>query len=76
MAAPKKKSNHHKQKTVSFRLPDDLMAKLRDLAQKNRRTLSGELQLAIEHHLQNNCDANSASPTDRSDGASESFNTI
>lgn len=51
MAAPKKKSNHHKQKTVSFRLPDDLMDDLRTLAKKNRRTLSGELQLAIERHL-------------------------
>lgn len=54
MAASKKKSNHHQQKTVSFRLPEDLMAKLRELAKKNRRTLSGELQIAIEERLQRN----------------------
>ncbi len=51
MAASKNKSNHHQQKTVSFRLPEDLMAELRDLAKRNRRTLSGELHLAIEEHL-------------------------
>ncbi len=51
MAASKKKSNHHQQKTVSFRLPEDLMEKLRELAKTNRRTLSGELQIAIEEHL-------------------------
>lgn len=51
MAAPKNKSNNHQQKTVSFRLPEELMTQLRELAKKNRRTLSGELQIAIEEHL-------------------------
>lgn len=53
MAAAKKKTSHHTQKTVSFRLPDGLMEELRALAKRNRRTLSGELQLAIEGHLHN-----------------------
>jgi predicted transcriptional regulator len=50
MSAPKK-ANHHTQKTVSFRLPEGLMAQLRILAKASRRTLSGELQIAIEEHL-------------------------
>lgn len=60
MSSLKKKSNHHKQKTVSFRLPDELMAQIRELAKKNRRTLSGEVQIALELHLQTNGFSNSA----------------
>jgi predicted DNA-binding protein len=41
-------------KTVSFRLPESLMEELRNLAKLNRRTLSGEVQIALEKHLQNN----------------------
>jgi hypothetical protein len=58
--APKNKSTASQQKTVSFRLPDTLMAELRELAKKNRRTLSGELQMAIEDHLRRQ--ANPAPP--------------
>ena len=51
MAREGTSSDRHKQKTVSFRLPDYLMAQLRVLARRNRRTLSGEAQLAFENHL-------------------------
>src|SRR5262245_42319092 len=54
MARPKKRSDRHQQKTVSFRLPQSLMARFRKLAEKNRRTLSGEAQLAFENHLSTN----------------------
>jgi len=36
---------------VSFRLPERLTALLRALARRNRRTLSGETQIALENHL-------------------------
>jgi len=50
---PKSKNSldRHKQKTVSFRLPEPLTAQLRLLAGRNRRTLSGEAQIALEQHL-------------------------
>jgi predicted DNA-binding protein len=48
---PKKTSDRHKQKTVSFRLPEPLMELFRTLAERNRRTLSGEVRVAIEKHL-------------------------
>jgi predicted DNA-binding protein len=51
MKRPKNASDRHKQKTVSFRLPQPLTARLRALAKRNRRTLSGEAQLALEIHL-------------------------
>jgi hypothetical protein len=51
MAQPKKTSDRHKQKTVSFRLPEHLMEVFRTLAEQNRRTLSGEVRIAIENHL-------------------------
>jgi hypothetical protein len=47
----KRASDRHKRKTVSFRLPEQLMDQLRALARKNRRTLSGEAQIAFEQHL-------------------------
>ena len=47
----KKNSDRHKQKTVSFRLPEALMEYFRALARRNRRTLSGEVRIAIENHL-------------------------
>ncbi len=43
-----------RQKTVSFRLPQALMEQMRSLARQNRRTLSGEVHLAIEKHLETN----------------------
>jgi predicted transcriptional regulator len=52
MARPKKTPHAPRRKTVSFRLPDELMAQMRLLARKNRRTLSGEVQIALERHLQ------------------------
>lgn len=54
MSRPKKKSDRHKHKTVSFRLPDELMAQFRLLARRNRRTLSGEAEIALESHLGSN----------------------
>jgi len=51
MARARKSTDRHKQRTVSFRLPEQVMEQLRLLAKKNRRTLSGEAQLAFEHHL-------------------------
>jgi predicted DNA-binding protein len=51
MARSKKSSDRHRQKTVSFRLPEALMERFRALARKNRRTLSGEAQVALESHL-------------------------
>jgi hypothetical protein len=46
--------DRHKRKTVSFRLPEKLMKQLRLLAQRNRRTLSGEAEVALENHLNSN----------------------
>jgi hypothetical protein len=51
MARTKKSPQPARQKTVSFRLPEDLMQEMRRLAKDNRRTLSGEVQLAMEKHL-------------------------
>jgi hypothetical protein len=51
MVRPRKGSDRHTQKTVSFRLPGHLMEQLRTLARRNRRTLSGEAQMAFEQHL-------------------------
>jgi predicted transcriptional regulator len=51
MAGAGKTPNRHKHKTVSFRLPDQVMKQLRKLARRNRRTLSGEAQIAFENHL-------------------------
>ena len=51
MALPKKHTSQPRQKTVSFRLPEELMQEMRRLAKENRRTLSGEVQLAMEKHL-------------------------
>jgi hypothetical protein len=47
----KSSSDRHQQKTVSFRLPGPLVEQLRALAGRNRRTQSGELQIALEKHL-------------------------
>jgi hypothetical protein len=52
MRPQKRKPDRHQQKTVSFRLPEPLVEQLRVLARANRRTLSGEAQLAFEKHLQ------------------------
>ena len=51
MKRPKNAADRHTRKTVSFRLPERLTALLRVLAQRNRRTLSGETQIALENHL-------------------------
>lgn len=51
MGTSKPRLDRHQQKTVSFRLPEPLTAQLRALAQRNRRTLSGEVQMALEKHL-------------------------
>jgi hypothetical protein len=51
MARSKKTPDRHQQKTVSFRLPEALVEQLRVLAKRNRRTLSGEAQMAFENHL-------------------------
>ena len=51
MAGAGRNPNRHKHKTVSFRLPDQVMKQLRRLARRNRRTLSGEAQIAFENHL-------------------------
>lgn len=50
----RKKTVRPRAKTVSFRLPDEVMAEMRNLASKNRRTLSGEVQIAMEQHLRAN----------------------
>lgn len=54
MARSKKQADRHQQKTVSFRLPESLVEQLRVLAKRNRRTLSGEAQMAFENHLGHN----------------------
>ena len=56
MASARKSPDRHKHRTVSFRLPDQVMERLRTLAQRNRRTLSGEAQIAFENHLAANLD--------------------
>jgi hypothetical protein len=50
----KKRPDRHWRKTISFRIPADLMEALRKLARRNRRTLWGEAALAIEAHLSEN----------------------
>ena len=52
--AKKTGGGNNRPKTVSFRLPPDLMEEMRALAKQNRRTLSGEVQLALEMHLSSN----------------------
>lgn len=52
MARNRNSPKESRPKTVSFRLPDELMERVRRLAKQNRRTLSGEVQLALERHLQ------------------------
>ena len=64
MTLPKKLGG--RQKTVSFRLPEDLMEQMRALAKENRRTLSGEVQIAIEKHLRP-----AAPPRPNLDGAAD-----
>jgi hypothetical protein len=64
MPNSKKSSDRHKQKTVSFRLPENLMELFRVLASRNRRTLSGEVRIAIENHLA----ANGLGAPDSGDG--------
>jgi hypothetical protein len=54
MGKSKKPPKRPRQKTVSFRLPDDLVEQMRVLAEQNRRTLSGEVQMAFEKHLSSN----------------------
>jgi hypothetical protein len=51
MGRPKKNADRHVHKTVSFRFPDALVEQMRVLAKRNRRTLSGEAQMALENHL-------------------------
>jgi hypothetical protein len=51
MARSKNNPDRHQHKTVSFRLPESLVEQLRTLAKRNRRTLSGEAQMAFESHL-------------------------
>jgi hypothetical protein len=51
MSPRKKNSDGQKRKTVSFRLPNHLVALVRALAVQNRRTLSGEVHVALERHL-------------------------
>ena len=49
----KPKQNRPK-RPVSYRLPEDLLDLLDQLAADNRRTTTAELELAIEHHLKRN----------------------
>jgi hypothetical protein len=42
------KSDRHRRKTISFRIPAPLMEALRTLAKRNGRTLLQEAGLAIE----------------------------
>jgi len=65
MKTRKKNEDRLRPKTVSFRLPEALMDELRTLAKLNRRTLSGEVQIALEKHLQNNGKADGTEPTPR-----------
>ena len=46
--------DRHRRKTVTLRIPADLMEALRELAQRNRRTLWREAGLAIQAHLTEN----------------------
>lgn len=53
MAKPKAtQADRHKFKVVGFRLPNRLMDAIRNLASENRRTLTAEIELALEKHLQ------------------------
>lgn len=48
---PPKPNDRHKLRLMGLRLPDELQASLRALAAKNRRTLTAEIQIALEKHL-------------------------
>jgi hypothetical protein len=47
----KQRPDRHRRKTVTFRIPVHLMEALRELATRNRRTLSREAGLAIKARL-------------------------
>jgi predicted DNA-binding protein len=51
MAGRDPKPDRHQQKTISFRIPAQLMEALRTLAKRNDHTLSQEAGLAIEAHI-------------------------
>jgi predicted DNA-binding protein len=59
----KKNEDCSRPKTVSFRLPESLMEELRILAKLNRRTLSGEVQIALETHLHNHESSSDEKPS-------------
>jgi hypothetical protein len=50
----KPKADRHRQKTITFRIPADLMEALRKQARRTGRTLSREAGLAIKAHLSQN----------------------
>lgn len=46
----KRTGDRHKTKMFSVRLPKQVMDTLRDIAEKNRRTITAELIIALEKH--------------------------
>ena len=50
--AKKRKTDRHKRRTYSMRLEDRLMQQVKELAERNRRTATMEVTIALEEHLQ------------------------
>lgn len=52
MARPKKPGSPKQAR--SYRLPENLLAALETLAERNRRPVTNELEIALEKHLESN----------------------
>ena len=49
-----KKSERSPRRSRTYRLPDDLVEQLETLAERNRRPVTTELEVALEEHLKRN----------------------
>ncbi len=47
----KRKADRHKKRSYTMRLEDRLMAQVKELAERNRRTATMEVTIALEEHL-------------------------
>ncbi len=62
MTAPKK--DRHKKKTVSWRLPQDILDQLAELSDRTRRTQTMEVVIALEKHLEDSRRSKKSDPAD------------
>lgn len=47
-----RKKDTRSRRSVTYRLPEDLLAQLDKLSERTRRSLTTELEMALEAHLQ------------------------